>query len=199
MPWKQRSTFCCQLCWATGNPRHPPGTRDPERDAGSEAGTGHLQLGAERWGRSLVGGWDSTCHFCFRVFSGDAECPFPNLHMEKIRVCICVCTQSQDGYYDLKNMKFMRELITYGYVCESECVYVRACTYIYIWLLDFSESVQNSKTLSHFHHEYTFAYGIKCLDCLIMKIWPHHYYVTTEKCHQHALLTWGGNYLFFHS
>lgn len=102
------------------------------------------------------------CHFCFKVFFEDTGCPFPNLHRKTICVYVFVDTQSQDGYYNLMNMRSMKELITYGYVCVSEYVCVCAHTFVSVsWIFLSQFKIQR---LSHFHHEYTSAYGIKGLD-----------------------------------
>lgn len=102
---------------------HPPMS---QRGSGWEAGTANRGLGAE----SMVWGWDSTCYFCFRVSFGDTECSFSNVHVGgKMCVWECVCV-SQNGYYDLMNIKFTEELIIYGYICVSEYTCVHVCVYV---------------------------------------------------------------------
>lgn len=58
------------------------------RGAGAGMGRGHAAAG-ERQDQGLARGWTSTFHFCFRVFFGDTECPFPRLHMKKDTCGLC--------------------------------------------------------------------------------------------------------------
>lgn len=85
------------------NPQQPPAK---QRGTGSDAGAGTLERGrgararararsrgraaaGERQDQGLARGWTSTSHFCFRVFFGDTECPFPRLHMKKDTCGLC--------------------------------------------------------------------------------------------------------------
>ena len=116
--------------------------------------------------------------------------PLSNLHKKKDTcVCVCVYIQSQDGYYDLVNIniKSIKELIIYSYICVRRGVCV--------FFLDFL-SQSKFKRLWVIFTTNILLLVREAPWFLVRKIWAHIYYTNTEKSCQQALLCWRKSDLF---